>query len=251
MKPVNQGGGKLRKLLAVCFYSPLKSKKNSQLIDLITVELSRLRTQHNGCGVIVCGDRNDLHIDKLLAGDPTLRQIVLQNTNKNKDKVLDVIVTDLYSGYQEPTLLPAVPDDPGRQGVPSDHAGVQALPRTNLSTSRARPRKRTFVVQRMPDSLVTSFGPILVQQDWSCLRDGLSTDEMVEAFQEAATGLVDSHFPKKTIIVTEGDNPYFTEELKKLRRKRDSIYQKSGKNDKYYEAQQKFQGKLKTEALKY
>ena len=112
VKPVNQNGGKLKKLLAVCFYSPPKSKKNSQLIDLITVELSRLRTQHNGCGVIICGDRNDLHIDKLLAGDPTLRQIVLQNTNKNKDKVLDVIVTDLYSGYQEPTLLPAVPVDP-------------------------------------------------------------------------------------------------------------------------------------------
>ena len=103
----------------------------------------------------------------------------------------------------------------------------------------------------MPNSLVTSFGPILVQQDWSCLEAGLSADEMAEAFQEAASGLVDSHFPKKTITVTEGDKPYFTDELKKLRRKRDSIYQKSGKNYKYDEAQQKFQAKLKAEALKY
>ena len=62
VKPIETGGGKLKKIIAVCFYSPPKSKKNSQLIDLITGEISPLRTQHNGCGVIICGDRNDLHI---------------------------------------------------------------------------------------------------------------------------------------------------------------------------------------------
>ena len=89
-------------------------------------------TQHGECVVLICGDRNDLEVEKLLSGDPSLRQIVLHNTNKNKEKVLDVIVTDLYAGYQEPVLLPAVSVDQGMQGVPSDHAGVQALPRTNL-----------------------------------------------------------------------------------------------------------------------
>ena len=176
---------------------------------------------------------------------------MLHNTNKNKDKVLDVIVTDLYTGYQEPVLLPAVSVDQGMQGVPSDHAGVQALPRTNLSTSRARPKNKTFQVQRMPESMVSSFGPVLVKESWGCLVDGMSAEEMVDIFQETATGMVNSHFPKKLITVTEGDKPYFTEELKRLRRKRDNIYQKSGKCQKYLEAQNIFQTKLKAESLKY
>ena len=159
--------------------------------------------------------------------------------------------TDLYAGYQEPVLLPAVPVDQGMHGVPSDHAGVQALPRTNLSTTRARLKKKTFLVQRMPESMVSSFGPVLVEESWSCLVDGMSAEEMVDTFQDAATRLVDTHFPKKSITVTEGDKPFFTDELKRLRRKCDNIYQKSGKCQKYLEVQHIFQTKLKAEALKY
>ena len=178
-------------MVAVCFYSPPKSKKNSQLIDLIKIEISRLRSQHSGCKVLICGDKNDLKIGKLLSGDPSLRQIVVHNTNKNKDKVLDVVLTDLYAGYQEPVLLPAIPVDQGRQGVPSDHAGVEVIPRTNISTTRARPRRKTVEVQRIPDSLIAEFGSVLVQQTWNCLQDGMSPDEMVASFQESATRMVD------------------------------------------------------------
>ena len=171
VRPADTENGKTNKFIAVCFYSPPRSKKNSQLIDLISVEISRLRSQHTGCGVIICGDRNDMRVEELMSGDPTLRQIVLQNTNKNKDKVLDIVITDLYTGYQEPVLLPAVPVDPGRPGVPSDHAGVEVRPRTNLSTSRAKIKKNSFTVQRMPASLVSGFGPVLVGEEWNCLVD--------------------------------------------------------------------------------
>ena len=251
VKPVDKQAGKLKKIIAVCFYSPPRSRKNSQLIDLITVEISRLRAQHSGCGVIICGDRNDLKIEELISGDPTLRHIVTHNTNKKKDKVLDIVVTDLYTGYQEPGLLPAVLVDTGRQGVPSDHAGVEVKPRTNLSQSKARPKKETFMVQRMPDSLVSDFGGLLVMEDWNCLQDGMSPDELVEAFQTSASRLVDHHFPIKRVSVIQGDKPYFTEELRQLRRKRDHIYQKSGKSPQYLITQSKFTNKLKEEASKY
>ena len=71
----------------------------------------------------------------------------------------------------------------------------------------------------MPESLIAEFGSVLVQHTWSCLQDGMSPDEMVASFQESAIRMVDSHFPKKNIIVTEGEKPYFTEELKKIRKK--------------------------------
>ena len=164
IKPT-QNIGKARKIIAVCFYCPPKSRSSSKLIDLITTEVSRLRTLHQGAGVLICGDKNDMKLNQLLAGDPTLRQIVTRPTNKNQDKVLDVVVTDMHAGYQEPTILPAILVDEGREGVPSDHLGVEVRPRSNLSTTKARPTKKTFEVQPMPDSLVQDFGPKLVQQD--------------------------------------------------------------------------------------
>ena len=251
VKPVDTSGGNTQKYIAVCFYSPPRSRKNSQLIDLISVEISRLRSQYTGCGVIICGDRNDMKVEELLTGDPTLRQIVVNYTNKNKDKVLDIVVTDMFTGYQEPVLLPPVPVDQGMQGVPSDHSGVEVRPRTNLTTSRARPMKDTYTVQRMPDSLVAGFGAVLVDEDWSCLEDGMTAEEMVDSFQSTASRMVNQHFPKKTVTSTQGELPYFSEELRQIRRQRDHIYQRSGKSQHYLDIQNKFQSKLKAEALKY
>ena len=250
VKP-NESIGKARKVIAVCFYSPPRSRSNSKLIDLITTEVARLRTVHPGAGVLICGDKNDLKLDQLLAGDPSLRQAVTLPTNKNQDKVLDVVITDLHAGYQEPTILPAIPVDPDREGVPSDHLGVEVRPRTTTSTTRVRPRKKTFEVQRMPESLVAEFGPVLPGQDWGCLEDGASPGRMVEQFEEYAGWLVDQKFPKKLVTVTDGDLPYMTDDLKKLRRRRDKVYDRRGKCDFYWTLQQQFETKLRAECRKY
>jgi hypothetical protein len=108
------------------------------------------------------------------------------------------------------------------------------------------------MVRRMPDSLVSEFGPKLAETDWSCLQPNMSADKMVEAFQSAALRLVDEHFPQKQVTVIEGDQPYFTEELRQLRRRRDRAYQRGGKSSAtYLSLQNRFQMKLNSEAGKY
>ena len=72
-------------------------------------------------------------------------------------------------------------------------------------------------MRRMPDSLVAEFGTILDQTDWSFLAK-LPVNQTVEEFQKAASRLVDEAFPMKAITIIEGDQPFFTEELRKLRR---------------------------------
>ena len=244
--------GKAKRIIAICFYSPPRSKSNGKLLDLLSEQISRLRTEHKDCGIIVCGDRNNLAIDRLLTVDPALKQIVNKNTNKNQDKILDVICTDLSSGYQEPTILPAIKIDDGKEGVPSDHLGVEARPRTNVSQSKAAPQKQTINVRRMPDSLVASFGCKLAGQDWdSCLKAGMSSAEMAEAFESKAEKVINDHFPLKKVTITQGELPYFNEELKNIRRQRNRVYVKEGKSIRYYELQNRFQAKLKCEATKY
>ena len=55
----------------------------------------------------------------------------------------------------------------------------------------------------------------------------------------------------KKVTLAQGDLPYFTEELKSLRRQRNRVYTKEGKGKKYDELQSTFQTKLKSEAEKY
>ena len=76
------------------FYSPPKSKFRNKLAEFLVFTIRKLRTEHPGCQVILGGDRNDMEIDLLCRLDPTLKQLVRGVTNKNKDKVLDVIYTD-------------------------------------------------------------------------------------------------------------------------------------------------------------
>jgi hypothetical protein len=107
------------------------------------------------------------------------------------------------------------------------------------------------MVRRMPDSLVTGFGPRLAEMDWSCLEPTMPTDKIVEKFEAAALQLVNEHFPQKQVTIIEGDQPYFTEELRQLRRQRDRAYERGGKSPTYLSLQNKFKVKLNSEAAKY
>ena len=139
--------GKMRKIIAICFYCPPRSKAKTKLVDLLSTEISRLRTQYSGCGIILCGDRNDLKLEQIQSVDPALRQVVTFCTNKNQDKTLDIVMTDLSMGYQEPTKIEAIKIDEGKEGVPSDHWGVDMKPRSNCTTSKAKVKRESFRVQ--------------------------------------------------------------------------------------------------------
>ena len=63
--------------------------------------------------------------------------------------------------------------------------------------------------------------------------------------------MVNKCFPKRVVSTRPGDLPYFTEQLKTLRQKRNRIYQRVGKSVQYFRAQEEFEAKLKSEAMKY
>ena len=118
----------------------------------------------------MCGDRNDLKMEQIQSADPVLRQLVTFCTNKNQDKILDIVMTDLFSGYQQPTKIEAIKIDDEKEGVPSDHCGVEMKPRSNWSTSKVEAKKESFEVQPMPESLVAEFGQKLMEEKWSCIE---------------------------------------------------------------------------------
>ena len=109
---------------------------------------------HNNADIIISGDRNDMDMSSLLSIDPSLRQTVLLATHGFK--TLDVIVTNLSSFFNDPVIIPPVmPDRPGH-GVPSDHSGVSASPKTNLNHS-VNQMKVKKMIRPLPESLIPTF----------------------------------------------------------------------------------------------
>jgi hypothetical protein len=75
---------------------------------------------------------------------------------------------------------------------------------------------------------------------------------MVEAFEARVQVLLDLHFPTKVVSVGAEDQPYFTEELRRLKRRRQRAYTAKGRRSgKYVELREQFNQKKKAEAVKY
>ena len=238
--------GSISKIIMCCFYSPPRSRKKNVLIDHLTVTLQSLLKIHPCAGVVISGDRNDLEISAILSIDPSLRQTVRHSTRG--EKVLDIIVTNLSRFYSEPVIVPPLhPDTPG-QGAPSDHRGVVATPYNN--TSHIQSTKQRINIRPLPDSLLQVFERKLKMQEFN-FDDCMSIDEMINRYENITNELLNQTLPEKQVIVNPEDRPWFTEQLRKLKRMRMREYNKHGRSTKYSELSSSFNEKFHTEYLKY
>ena len=95
--------GKVSKIILCSFSSPPYSKKNTLLVNHISITLGKLRLEHPLAATIIAGDKNNLDDGRLLAIDSNFHQIVSQPSLNGK--ILDIIVTDLHRFYVDLSLL--------------------------------------------------------------------------------------------------------------------------------------------------
>ena len=241
--------GLLTKIILYSFYYPPNSKKNTLLVDHISVTISKLKLEHPSAATIIAGDKNSLDHNRLLAIDPHFLQTVTKPTLK--DKILDIVITDLHRFLVEPTIIDPVPVDIPGKGVPSDHKGLLVLPLAPKNAVRCT-TKEVRSVRPMPESDITHFGQSLRMIDWSSiLTYDLSPSSLVDVFETITSDLVDIHFPLKTISITSFDKPWINEELKALRRRRSRLYSRQGRSQEYLRLRTEFSEKMKIEANKY
>ena len=247
LRPVDPTG-EIRKIILCSFYSPPNSRKNNALIDHISVTYNSLKMQHPDAGTLICGDKNSLDENKILALDPNFSQIVSQNTRKNK--ILSIIITDLKNFSMSPWLSPLRLFMFLGRGFPVIIT-VCLLCQSHLLMLKGDLRLKKTLVRPMPESGILKFGDILAKKDWVCFTPEMSPTALVEVFQTYTKSLVNEIFPQKTVSISEKDLPYLTEELKLLRRQRQRIYRKVGRAPKYIEVKTKFDLKLRQAAQKY
>ena len=165
-------------------------------------------------------------------------------------RVIDIIMSNLGKFYDEPIIVPAIIPDRANKGVPSDHCGVVATPHTNPSMPKQR-TKITKTIQPLPESLISVFGDKLSQLNWSNIDKAQSPTDMVQLLQNSTSELLQTVFPKKTVHIYPDDKPWFNERLRKLKRERQRLYRKGGRNEKYLKCKQKFGDMQDVEISKY
>jgi hypothetical protein len=243
--------GKVHKFIVGSFYAPPRSRYNGRLAEFLAVTLGQLRAEHPGCRVILGADINDMKLDALRLLDPSLRQMVTFHTNKLATKTLDVILTDCPDLLQEPTRLPPLQVDPGKDGKDSDHYGVEVLPRTNLAP-RGGSRRERISVRPFPESGLARHGVALLEEEWPGMAEAGTSTKKVVAFEERIQELLDRDFPSKMVSVGPDDLPYFTEELRSLKRRRQRAYTAQGpRGPRYLRLKEEFVRGLEAASLKY
>ena len=128
--------------------------------------------------------------------------------------------------------------------------GVEALPRTNLAPKGSQLREEVRV-QPFPQSSLAKFGLTLLKEDWGILNGAVDSSDMVDKFETHSQLIVNQWFPTKTVLVGSNDLPYFTEELRRLKRRRQRAYKKGKRSEKYQKCKMAFENKKVLEAIKY
>ena len=242
--------GKITKIIACCFYSPPRSRKKTDLIEHLTLNLQSFLNTYPNAGIIISGDRNDLSISRLLSVDSSLRQIVTKGT-RGPDNILDVILTNLDAYLEEPVIVPPIDvDDPTKGGVPSDHNGVVV----NKKTDASRPvykQKFKRIIRPITASALNKLGQVFTGEEWKFLDPSLPPSSLVDIFEYYSGNILDTFCPQKVIFSRPNETPWITEDLKVLKRKIMREYERKGKSLNYHNLKSSYDTKLQNEAQKY
>lgn len=223
----------IKKIAAASIYSKPNSRKKTLLLDHIAETFNYLSARYSdGIHFILAGDTNDLNLSPILALSPNLKQVVNVWTRHNPDRMLDPIITTLSKFYHSPLAMPPLDPDPDKTGSPSDHNIVLMRPVTNIDQLPARITK-TITFRPMPESGIKEMGQWISMQDWVQVTEAETAHEKANILQNLLMEQLDKYLPNKIIKLTSDDQPWFTNELKEVDRKRKREYLKNKKSAKW------------------
>ena len=114
------------------------------------------------------------------------------------------------------------------EGIKSDHSCVVV--------SGHQPKEKTFhwakkTTRRQTERAVQRFGEIINTIDWPVmLPPSLGPNEMVEKYETMMTGVVDDLSPITTTKLRSNEDPWITDGIRRLYRKKCRVYKREGKS---------------------
>ena len=225
------GVSKFRNIIICSFYSPPTKGKNTKLADHISSTLHMLCTQYPESGLILGADKNSMNINPILNCGLKLRQIVDKFTRKKK--TIDIIITNLGSYYKSSIIAPPITPDNPTNGEPSDHSVPVCIPHCD-PLSRPERNYKLINFRPLPATNISKFGGWIVQEKWDFMQSETSVKDLAEQVDKYLNEKLEKFCPKKSLKLSQRNNPFITTELKHLARKRNREYIRNGKTLKYY-----------------
>ena len=196
-----------------------------------------LRSQYdNRINYLIGGDLNKLKIDRILESYGPLRQIITTATRDSA--ILENIITDLHTLYQQPECLPPLQVDEDKAGENSDH-NVVLLPPITINNNRKRVKK-PIVTRPLPESGVEKFSQFICSHTWGEVLGETDIDKKVNNFHKTLRLKLDEFCPEKTVMVSYLDKKWMTPQLKNLNRRIKREFYKNRKSNKWKKLKKKF-----------
>lgn len=233
----------IKKIVVASIYSKPGSKKKTLLLDHIAQTYHALSAKYkDGLAWCICGDFNDTKTDSILHLNSKLKQVVNQPTRLNPPAILDQIITDLYFHYQTPVIDRPLEVDDDKIGSDSDHFMVKFLPLTNIN-NHVIPVKKKIEYRPLTDQGYKIMEQVLENFDWEVIEND-DAEKQIETFQDTLFSIFEDSFPLKTRIISSRNEPFFTDELQRLRKKKCKEFNKHRKSSKYISLENIYKKKL-------
>ena len=234
----------VKRIIAASFYCKPGSRKKTLLLDHISETYHFLSSRYpDGLFWILMADKNEMRLDNILSLNPDFKQLVDQPTRENPAQILDIIVTDLGKYYQIPTVEPPLEVDDDKVGSPSDHLMVVMTPLSNFQNKRGR-IKKTIEFRPLTDDGYNAMGSALHNTDWGFLGDIESASDQMKTFQTRMFKIFDECFPPKKRTFFSENQPFFTEKLQKIKRRKCREYSEHRKSKKFRDLQSIYRKEL-------
>ena len=242
---------KIQKIAVGSIYCKPKSRKKSLLLDHIAQVYNQVSSKFtNGLHWIICGDTNDLKLDSILDMNKHFKQVVQTPTRLNPPRIIDPIITTLASYYQLPQCLAPLDSDPGSKGKASDHLMVVMEPINVIDNKPARMKKK-ITFRAMKQENYDEMKKWIENEHWEDVFKEKCANKKAEIFQSKFYNKYCELFPEKSRYVSSDDQPFFTEKLKKLKRKKCREFQKNRRSLKYKNLHLKYKNELKVAKQKF
>ena len=231
-KNVNNAS-KIQKIAVCSLYSKPNSKMKTRLLDHISLAYSIISSKFTtGLHFILAGDTNELKLDSILHLNSRMKQMVVGMTRMDPPRMLDPILTTLGCYYQVPEILAPLGADLGTNGKASDHMIVVMRPINSIDNICARSYTKIKVrpIHKSGMQLLRNW---FESQVWTSNLGTESIDQKAELLLSQVLEAVNNFLPEKVIKVASDDQPWFTEPLKRLDRRRRREYRRNRISDKY------------------
>ena len=238
---------KIKRIACAAIYSKPGSNSKTDLLDHISEAFNIVSTKF-GEGVHFIIDTNELRLKPIMNLSPTFVQIVTKPTRHDKTTgkktMLEPIIMTLSKYYQSPVILSPLDADPDTNGKQSDHNIVVCRPVSVINNVNAR-FTRKVEVQPITDSGIWKMTEWLMIEDWSDVTKAKTSNQKADFFQELFKNKFDDFFPKRTLKISNNDQPWMTQKLNKLDRQRKRTYHKQRRSLKWKKLEKQFKIEMK------